>query len=94
MLAVKKDLRGKGIGQLSYDQIEEYVADDQTATNLVERAIRKMIDNNADEVVLETEITNPAAMKLYENLGFLRSKRLYRYYLNANDAFRYKLNIK
>ena len=33
-------------------------------------------------------------MKLYERLGFLRSKCLHRYYLNGNTAFRYLLYIK
>ena len=46
------------------------------------------------QIVLETEVTNTAAMKLYERLGFLRSKRLHRYYLNGNSAFRFMLLIK
>ena len=33
-------------------------------------------------------------MKLYERLGFLRSKCLHRYYLNGNTAFRFVLYIK
>ena len=33
-------------------------------------------------------------MKLYERLGFLRSKRLHRYYLNGNSAFRFVLYVK
>lgn len=33
-------------------------------------------------------------MKLYERLGFLRSKRLHRYYLNGNAAFRFLLYVK
>jgi peptide alpha-N-acetyltransferase len=44
-----------------------------------------------DEVVLETEITNQGAMRLYQRLGFVRDKRLARYYLNGVDAFRLKL---
>ena len=55
MLAVQKDLRGRGI-----------------ATKLVETAITRMVDDQADEICLETEITNAGAMKLYENMGFLR----------------------
>ena len=39
-------------------------------------------------------MTNKAAMKLYERLGFLRSKCLHRYYLNGNTAFRYLLYVK
>lgn len=33
-------------------------------------------------------------MRLYEHLGFLRSKRLHRYYLNGNSAFRLVLYLK
>ena len=47
-----------------------------------------MREKGADEVVLETEVTNTAAVRLYENCGFFREKRLYRFYLNGNDAFR------
>lgn len=60
-------------------------------TMLVQKAIRVMIANQADEVVLETEITNQPALKLYENLGFVRDKRLFHYYLNGVDALRLKL---
>ena len=53
-----------------------------------------MINDSADEVVLETEITNKPALKLYENLGFVRDKRLFRYYLNGVDALRLKLWLR
>jgi len=46
------------------------------------------------QVVLETEITNQAALRLYENLGFVRDKRLFRYYLNGVDALRLKLWLR
>jgi hypothetical protein len=46
------------------------------------------------QIVLETEVTNTASLKLYERLGFLRSKRLHRYYLNGNTAFRLVLYLK
>ena len=49
---------------------------------------------NADEVVLETEVTNPTAIALYEKLGFARDKMLFRYYLNGVDAIRLKLWLK
>ncbi|KAI9837861.1 MAG: N-alpha-acetyltransferase 30 [Sarea resinae] len=64
------------------------------ATKLVRMAIDAMIERDADEIALETEVTNTAAMKLYERLGFLRSKRLHRYYLNGNTAFRLVLYVK
>lgn len=60
-------------------------------STLVLQAIRAMISDDADEVVLETEITNKPALRLYENLGFVRDKRLFRYYLNGVDALRLKL---
>lgn len=44
--------------------------------------------------MLETEITNTAAIKLYERLGFLRSKQLHRYYLNGSSAYRLVLYLK
>lgn len=62
-------------------------------TTLVQKAIRVMIAHQADEVVLETEITNQPALKLYENLGFVRDKRLFHYYLNGVDALRLKVSL-
>ncbi|RMD42035.1 hypothetical protein DV735_g3105, partial [Chaetothyriales sp. CBS 134920] len=64
------------------------------ATTLVSKAISLMIERGADEIALETEETNTAAMKLYERLGFLRSKKLHRYYLNGNSAYRLLLYLK
>ena len=45
------------------------------------------------QVVLETEYDNSAALSLYESLGFIREKRLYRFYLNGKDAFRLVLVV-
>lgn len=64
------------------------------ATALVKKAIEAMEERNADEIVLETEETNKSAMRLYERLGFLRSKKLHRYYLNGNSAYRLVLLLK
>ncbi|KAK9475463.1 GAG protein N-acetyltransferase [Dipodascopsis tothii] len=64
------------------------------ATRLVQMALERMIALGADEVALEAEVTNATALRLYENMGFLRSKRLHRYYLNENDAFRLILPVK
>ncbi|KAM7348818.1 N(alpha)-acetyltransferase 30 A [Cochliomyia hominivorax] len=60
-------------------------------TTLVQKAIEAMLADKADEVVLETEMSNLPALRLYENLGFVRDKRLFRYYLNGVDALRLKL---
>ncbi|OAA54484.1 Acyl-CoA N-acyltransferase [Niveomyces insectorum RCEF 264] len=64
------------------------------ATALVKRAIDAMAERQADEVVLETEETNIPAIRLYERLGFLRSKKLHRYYLNGSSAYRLVLLLK
>ncbi|KAG5920717.1 hypothetical protein E4U42_006092 [Claviceps africana] len=64
------------------------------ATALVKRAIDAMTKRHADEIVLETEETNIPAIKLYERLGFLRSKKLHRYYLNGNSAYRLVLPLR
>lgn len=64
------------------------------ATSLVKKAIEAMAERRADEIVLETEETNIPAMRLYERLGFLRSKKLHRYYLNGNSAYRLVLLLQ
>ncbi|KAK7552639.1 GAG protein N-acetyltransferase [Phyllosticta citricarpa] len=64
------------------------------ASKLVKLAIDAMTARDADEIVLETETSNTASLRLYERLGFLRSKRLHRYYLNGNTAFRLVLFLK
>jgi peptide alpha-N-acetyltransferase len=64
------------------------------ATALVKMAIDAMTQRHADEIVLETEETNIPAMRLYERLGFLRSKKLHRYYLNGNSAYRLVLLLR
>jgi len=60
-------------------------------TRLVESVIDVMRLQGCNEVVLETEVTNTNAMNLYSRLGFIREKRLFRYYLNGVDAFRLKM---
>lgn len=48
---------------------------------LVRQMIDKLKEAGADELVLETELTNTGALSLYQKLGFVRDKRLSRYYL-------------
>ncbi|KAI8972577.1 acyl-CoA N-acyltransferase [Trametes punicea] len=63
------------------------------ASTLVRRTIEVMKKHGVEEVVLETEYDNSAALSLYESLGFIREKRLYRFYLNGKDAFRLVLVV-
>ncbi|OHS97358.1 acetyltransferase, GNAT family protein [Tritrichomonas foetus] len=50
-----------------------------------------IMKQTCNQIVLETEVTNTGALYLYESLGFVRTKRLYRYYLNGNEAYRLKI---
>ena len=50
-------------------------------------------EHAASSVMLETEVTNQKAIALYDNLGFIREERLYRYYLNGVDAYRLVLYL-
>lgn len=72
MLVIDPEYRGRGI-----------------AKRLVQMGIEKMIEwDQVDEIMLETETNNAAALRLYELFGFLRTKRMHRYYLNGSDAYR------
>ncbi|CAG8566847.1 37205_t:CDS:2 [Gigaspora margarita] len=53
-----------------------------------------IIINNDKVKSYHHQYTNLGALSLYHNLGFIRDKRLYRYYLNGVDAFRLKLFCK
>eukprot|EP00928_Gymnodinium_smaydae_P080575 TRINITY_DN64243_c0_g1_i1.p1 TRINITY_DN64243_c0_g1~~TRINITY_DN64243_c0_g1_i1.p1 ORF type:complete len:245 (+),score=52.64 TRINITY_DN64243_c0_g1_i1:69-737(+) len=57
---------------------------------LVRLALDQMREMDADECVLETELTNKGALGLYRSTGFVKEKRLHKYYLNGNDAYRLK----
>lgn len=46
-----------------------------------------MVENKADEVVLEAEVTNRGALALYQNLGFIRDK-----YLTRQDVASFQLS--
>lgn len=61
---------------------------------LIKKTLDQMRSEGADEVILEAEITNLSALRLYESFGFIRDKRLLSYYLNGNDAYKLKLYIK
>ncbi|CAG7786027.1 unnamed protein product [Allacma fusca] len=78
-------------GYIAMLAVDENYRRKKIGSNLVLKSIRAMAEEDADEIVLETEITNKSALRLYENLGFVRDKRLFRYYLNGVDALRLKL---
>lgn len=95
-IVCKLDLHRKVIkrGYIAMLAVDKNYRKKGIGSTLVRRAIQEMIIGDADEVVLETEITNKPALKLYEALGFVRDKRLFRYYLNGVDALRLKLWLR
>lgn len=52
-----------------------------------------MLLHPLDEIILETESDNTSALHFYEKLGFIREKKLYRFYLNGKDAYRLVLTV-
>ncbi|GAA5825669.1 hypothetical protein JCM11251_000329 [Rhodosporidiobolus azoricus] len=92
MLSTKKEWRGRGV-----------------ATHLLRLSLSVMLRPPAsflaslppdhpsrspvDEIVLETEADNAAALAFYSKMGFVREKRLYRFYLNGKDAYRLRLDL-
>jgi N-alpha-acetyltransferase 30 len=59
---------------------------------LVRVAVQRLRSMGCSSVLLETESSNKAAMKLYEEkMGFVREQFLPRYYLNNSDAYRLRL---
>lgn len=63
------------------------------ARKLLEKLIHEFRMMKVEEIVLETEITNQAALSFYENFGFFRDKYLLRYYFNGSDAYRLKFKL-
>ncbi|GAB5361788.1 hypothetical protein AAMO2058_000742500 [Amorphochlora amoebiformis] len=82
---------GKNRGYIAMLAVEKSHRKRGIGSKLVKMAIKVMVEMKADVVVLETEITNKGALSLYANLGFVRDKRLHKYYMNGVDAFRKKL---
>uniref|UniRef100_A0AC34RKR3 N-acetyltransferase domain-containing protein n=1 Tax=Panagrolaimus sp. JU765 TaxID=591449 RepID=A0AC34RKR3_9BILA len=78
-------------GYIAMLAVEEAYRRRGIGMELVKRSIEAMRQIGCDEVMLETEVTNTKALALYSRLGFIRERRLLRYYLNGVDAFRLKL---
>lgn len=54
----------------------------------------RRVEGQTDKIVLETECINTTALKFYESLGFIKTRRMLNYYMSGNDAFRLKLYLK
>ncbi|PSC69630.1 N-alpha-acetyltransferase MAK3 [Micractinium conductrix] len=92
VVAKMEEHRGKAmrgyIAMLTVEKEYRYLG---VGSELVQRSIAAMIAGGCDEVALEAEVSNAGALRLYQKLGFIRDKRLHRYYLSGSDAYRLKL---
>ena len=87
--------RGKRLrGYIAMLAVDSEFRKRRIGTKLVSRTIRGMEKIGCDECVLEALINNFGALRLYGRLGFIRAKRLPKYYLNGLDAYRLKLYLK
>lgn len=88
-LTVRQRTRTGYIGMLAVENTHRRSG---IGSALVQRAIHRMQQLGCQSIRLETEVTNKAAISLYENrLGFLREELLKKYYLNWGDAYRLRL---
>ena len=97
MLATRKDYRGHGIAtSLVKMAIEKMIVEDadEVRAEKSRATYVRTSPANTFQIALETEIDNIPSLRIYENLGFIRTKRLHRYYLNGNTAFRLVLYLK
>lgn len=90
---LEPDKHGQNRGYIAMLAVDRTVRKQRIGQTLVQLVLQRMIVRGADLVYLETEVTNTAAIALYERLGFVRDRRLCRYYLNNNDAFRLRLFV-
>lgn len=94
MLATREEHRGKGIAsklvRMAVQKMIEQDADEVRPGNVTIDCLLAHIM----KIALETEVDNIPSLRIYEKLGFLRTKRLFRYYLNGNTAFRLVLYLK
>ena len=75
MLAVEEEYRKKGLGRKMVELLMDI--------------FKKSYKVN--EISIETEVDNYAALGLYESFGFVRTKMYINYYFNANNAYKLKL---
>mmetsp|Transcript_1679 Transcript_1679/g.3684 ORF Transcript_1679/g.3684 Transcript_1679/m.3684 type:complete len:273 (-) Transcript_1679:384-1202(-) len=82
--------RSTNRGYIAMLAVDKDLRGKRIGSKLVQLCLDQMRDMGADECVLETEVTNSGALALYRSMGFVKDKRLHKYYLNGNDAYRLK----
>jgi N-alpha-acetyltransferase 30 len=91
---IEKTSKNKMKGYIAMIAIKEEYRGNKIAKKIVEIFIKKIKEEyKLNEIYLETEVDNKAALALYESVGFVRVRVNSNYYLNAKSAFRLKYFI-
>lgn len=95
VIVSKQEVHKSGVnrGYIAMLSVDKRFRKRGIGSELVRRSVQSMLLNGAEEVTLETEFDNYAALSLYASLGFMRDKRLYRFYMTGKDAFRLVLPL-
>eukprot|EP00461_Guttulinopsis_vulgaris_P000749 UN00749 len=90
MSKVDRGGRGRTRGYIGMLVVDQAYRGQRIGSQLVRLTLRSMFLQGIDICLLETECHNHVALSLYENLGFVRTKLLPRYYMNNASAYRLK----
>ncbi|KIO27811.1 hypothetical protein M407DRAFT_188718 [Tulasnella calospora MUT 4182] len=95
VIVSKQEIHKSGVnrGYIAMLSVDKRFRKRGIGSELVRRSVQSMLLHGAEEVTLETEFDNYAALSLYASLGFMRDKRLYRFYMTGKDAFRLVLPL-
>lgn len=95
VIVSKQEVHKSGVnrGYIAMLSVDKRFRKRGIGSELVRRSVQAMLLNGAEEVTVETEFDNYAALSLYASLGFMRDKRLYRFYMTGKDAFRLVLPL-
>ena len=88
-----KERKGRLRGYIAMLSVDPEYRRRGIAQDLVLQCLRVMQEAGCYMAMLETEVINEKATKLYCKLGFQKDKLLFRYYLNGGDAWRLKLAL-
>lgn len=91
--SVKAHQGRKARGYIAMLAVQEKWRGKGIAKSLISRQVDVFRKRGADEIVLEAESSNLAAINLYESQGFIRTRRMHRYYFVMQDAYRLVLPL-
>eukprot|EP00949_MAST-11_sp_MAST-11-sp1_P002834 g2834.t1 len=93
--AERREKTGRVRGYIAMLSVDSAFRKRSIGSTLAKMSVACLRDEGkCDEIILEAEWSNQGALRLYAKLGFVRDKRLPKYYLNGSDAYRLKLWLK